>query len=108
MSPQINLSPSIIVLVRSFSYSSKKLTNTEIGTRTQVLVVTNLTMWFRSVWSFLELVGGILRCLAVQARNALDYCKGSLMANSGGSSEDQNANRTMDSEDRAQVGSEEE
>lgn len=66
------------------------MTKTEIGTKSGVIALTNLTMWFRS---FLELVGGILRCVAVQAVNALDCCKQSLMADCGGNSEDQNVNR---------------
>ena len=50
-------------------------------------------------------MGGILRHVAEETGNVLGCHKHSLMINSGGSSEDQNAKRTMDSGERAQEGS---
>jgi hypothetical protein len=55
------------------------------------------------VQKFLELVsGGIWKNLEIWVRKALAYGQQSLMGNSAGGSEDQNANRNVDNKDCAQ------
>ena len=84
MSPQVNSSSFTVVLVSHLFTADKKLTKTEIGARSGVIAVTNLTRWFISIWGILELVERILRCLAVRAKNALECCDWRLMADSYG------------------------
>lgn len=59
------------------------------------VAITNLTMWFRNFWKFLNFVGRILKSLEIQTRKALEYRKQTLMGNSSRNSEDQNADRTV-------------
>jgi hypothetical protein len=51
----------------------------------------------RNLWNCI--VGGIWKSLEVETREALECCKQSLMSDSDGSSENQNANKNVHSKD---------
>jgi hypothetical protein len=67
------------------------------GAREVVLFLRlNLTMWFLHLWNWFG--RGIWGCLEMWARESPECCKQGCISDSGGSSEDQNANRNVESE----------
>lgn len=79
-----------------FFFSQQREEKRKIGSRSRVVAVIKLAAWSLSLWH--QFVGGIWKSVELQDREVLKCSKERLMGHSGGSSDDQNAERKEDSE----------